>query len=226
MRRTLCRPAVRKGSSVKCVSPRGLAMLFLLAAVLTAVAIPAAWAVKTSPAITATSIAGAKLNLGKTAYKRLLGSPVRYQAAGGGDMSEPGFQQPSDYSRLVFAKRKIDVYFQAGNSAIQITTWNKAYKTKEGVGPCSSFAQLKAAYGSRLKPNPANTDPNSGTVFSYIVGRSLIFELSDQKHPGTPSSFVTAVALYDGSGAAWNKPSGPLYLASFVASAPDQVSCS
>lgn len=215
MRRTLGRADVRRGSSVRIIA---------LATALAAVALPVAWATAGGPPkITATSIGGAKLGLAKTDYKRLLGTPVRFEAAGGGDMTEPGFQQPADYSRLVFGKRKMDVYFQGSDEAIQITTWNKAYRTKEGVGPCSSIAKLKAAYGSRLKPNPANTDPNSGVVFSYIVGRSLIFELSS--NGGQPAKFVTAVALYDGSRPGWNKPSGPLYFASFVASAPDQVPC-
>ena len=81
---------------------------------------------------------------------------------------------------------------------------------------------MKAAYGDRLKPNPGNTDPYKGTVYSYIVGRSLIFELSD---PKLPNRHVTAVALYDGSGPRWKKPGSPLFYASFVASAPDQVPC-
>jgi len=197
-----------------------------LAALLAAGGIPIALAAASAPAITLTSIAGAKLGLGKAAYRKLLGTQVRFQAAGGGAITDPGFQLPGNYTRLVFSKRKMDVYFQGGvDHAIQITTWNKAYRTAAGVGPCSTASQLKQAYGARLKPNPGNTDPSSGVVFSYLVGRSLIFELSDEKHPGTPSSFVTSVALYDGSRPGWNKPSGPLYVASFVASAPDQVSC-
>ncbi len=190
-----------------------------------AIAIPVALAATTSSSITPTSIAGAKLGLGKVAYTRIFGRPVRYQAAGGGKYSDPGFQQPQNYARLVFAKRKTFVYFGEGvDHAIEITTWNKAYRTPEGVGPCSSFAQVKAAYGKRLKPNPANTTLD-GTVFSYTVGRSLIFEFSDVHHGGTPAKDVTAVALFDGSGPGWNKPSGPLYFASYVALAPYQVTC-
>lgn len=96
-------------------------------------------------------------------------------------------------------------------------------KTAEGVGPCSTFARVKAAYGGRLKPNPANT---TNAIYSYTVGRGLIFEFADHPpHLGTPSPFVTSVALFDARGPTWNRPSGPLYFASFVASAPDQVPC-
>ena len=164
----------------------------------------------TSPAITARSITGARLGLGKAAYKKLLGGPVRFQAAAGGSISDPGFQNPSDYTRLSFAKRKMNVYFQGGvDRAIQITTWNKAYRTAEGVGPCSTIVQLQKAYGSRLKPNPGNDNE------TYIVGRSLIFQVA----PG--ATRVMNVSLYDGSGSAWNKPSGPLYFASYVSAAND-----
>lgn len=184
-------------------------------AVAVAVLVPAVWGAS-APQITPTSIAGAKLGLGATAYKRLLGKPYRFEAAKGGNFTLPGFQQPSNYTRIVFPKRKINVYFQDGiDKAIQITTWNKAYKTAEGVGPCSTMAELSKAYGSRLKPNPGLAfRPNGG-----IVGRSLTFVLSNG------ASNVTAVSLYDGSHPGWNKPGHELYFAEFVASPPDQVPC-
>jgi hypothetical protein len=178
----------------------------------------------TEPTITPTAIAGAKLGLGKVAYARRLGRPVRFEAAGGGDMIEPGFQQPSDYSRLVFAKRKMDVYFQGGiDRAIIITTWNKAYRTAEGVGPCSTLTQVTKAYRKRLRPNPGNTVGNA--VYSYLVGRTLIFEFANTAQHPAVSTFVTSVALYDGTGPTWNKRGGTLGYTSFVASAPDQVPC-
>ena len=62
------------------------------------------------------SIAGATLGLAESDYRRILGKPVRYQAAGGGRITEPGFQQPANYARLVFGKRKIDVYFRTGST--------------------------------------------------------------------------------------------------------------
>jgi len=196
-----------------------------VAAALVAIAVSATLAASAPPAITPTSIAGAKLGLGKVAYTRILGRPVRYQAAGGGAYQDPGFQLPQDYARLFFPKRKTYVYFQDGiDHALEIVTWNKGYRTAERVGPCSSFAQVKKAYGRRLKPNRANTTLD-GTVFSYLVGRSLIFEFSDVYHGGTPAEDVSAVALFDGSGPGGLKPGGPLYLASYVALAPYQVPC-
>jgi hypothetical protein len=200
------------------------AKVFMLGFASTALAVSAAAAaVSGSPAIQPNSIAGAKLGLGKLAYKQRLGSAVKFEAAGGGDMSESGFQQPADYTRLVFTKRKINIYFQGGvDHAIQITTWNKAYKTKEGVGPCSSFAELKAAYGKRLQPNPRNKNPDTGEVFSYVVGRTLLFNLTDT--PGVTKQ-VNAVTLFDGHGPGWKKPGSALAYAGFVASAPDQVPC-
>jgi hypothetical protein len=213
--------AARGGSSVP-----SSAKAFMLASALTALAVSAAaGAGAGSPAIQPGSIAGAKLGLGKAAYKHQLGSAVRFEAAGGGDMSEPGFQQPADYARLVFTKRKINIYFKGGvDHAIQITTWNKAYKTKEGIGPCSSLAQLKAAYGKRLQPNPMNTNRDTGEVYSYVVGRTLLFNLTDT--PGAIPRQVNAVTLFDGHGPGWKKAGSALAYAGFVASAPDQVPCS
>jgi hypothetical protein len=183
-----------------------------------ALAVPAALATTQPAAITPSSIAGAKLGLGKVAYLKLLGRPVRFQAAGGGNPTEGGFQQPSNYSRLLFAKRGMYVYFQDGvPGAVEITTWNKAYRTAEGVGPCSTLAQVKAAYGSRLGRDPGSIVVKGGKTFGYIVGRSLIFSFPDSgAHPLVPSEYVTAVALYDGSKPGWDKPQGPERFASFV----------
>ena len=178
-----------------------------------------------SPMITPNAIAGARLGLSANAYKHLLGEPYRFEAAKGGDFTLPGFQQPGDYTRIVFPKRKMDVYFAGGiDRAIQITTWNAAYKTAEGVGPCSSSSRLKAAYGHRVKPNPGNGGrPGDTNPESWTLGRSLVFFYSSTVNHRAPTSHMTAVSLYDGSEPGWNKPGGPLYVASFVGSPPDQV---
>jgi hypothetical protein len=203
-------------------SPKTVGAIALVVTLVLVAVGAAAWA-GTAPVITPTAIAGAKLGLGKVAYRRILGQPVRFQAAGGGALSDPGFQLPPDYKRLVFGARKMDVYFAGSvDRAIQITTWNKAYRTAEGVGPCSTFAQLKAAYGTRLKPDPANGD-RAGHAFSFTVGRGLIFQLDGG---GFRSPRVNAVSLFDASRRGWNKPGGALYLASFVGDGPDQIPCS
>ncbi len=195
-------------------------------AVLTVIAIaaPASWSA-TAPAITPSSIAGAKLGLGKVAYRKLLGTPVRYEAAGGGKPTEGGFQQPSNYARLLFSKRQMYVYFENGNAgAVEITTWNKAYRTAEGVGPCSTLAEVKKAYGKRLRFDPGSIVVH-GKPFGYIVGRSLIFEFPDLVVPLKPSPFVTAVGLYDGSKPGWDKPQGAERFASFVAGRAGAFGC-
>jgi hypothetical protein len=183
-----------------------------------AVVLPSAWAATTAAsAITSTSIAHAKLALGKTASTRMLGAPFRYQAAGGGEAGEPGFQQPANYTRLVFAKRKINIYFKDGvDHAIQITTWNKAYRTAEGVGPCSTVVALKKAYGSKLKPSKWSTQ--NGQTYVYTMG-DLLFAVTDGTH-------VTAVGLYDSHAPGANKEGGTLPYAGFVIQEPNQVPCS
>jgi hypothetical protein len=167
------------------------------------------------PAITATSIAHAKLAQGKTGYTRVLGGHFRFETAGGGS-SPTGFEQPGNYTRLVFPKRKMYVYFKDGvDRAIQITTWNKAYRTAEGVGPCSTVAELKKAYGSRLKPSKWNTQ--NGETYVYTMG-DLLFAAPDLTH-------VTAVGLYDSKAPRANKSGGALAFAGFVIQAPDQLPC-
>ena len=186
-----------------------------------AIGIHAGQAATASSSITPTSIAGAKLGLGKVAYEKLLGGPARFQAAGGGKVAEPGWQQPGNYTRLAFAKRKLYVFFADGvDHAVEITTWNKAYRTAEGVGPCSTLAQLKAAYGGRLKPDPGGTV--NGTPYSYFVGRSLLFTFDGAPNP-TPT--VTSVALYDGSAPDWNRPGGARGVAGFINFSPGSGRC-
>ena len=116
----------------------------------------------------------------------------------------------------MFPKRKINVYFKDGvDSAIQITTWNKAYKTAAGIGPCSSVAELKKAYGSKLKRSKWSTQ--NGQTYVYTMG-DLLFAASDLTH-------VTAVGLYDSKDPGANKEGGALPFAGFVIQAPDQVPC-
>ena len=73
---------------------------------------------------------------------------------------------------------------------------DSSYRTKAGVGPCSTIDQLKAAYGTALKPSPFNTI--DGKVYAYMVGANLLFAADGR--PPHPAATVTAVALYDGNG--------------------------
>ena len=115
------------------------------------------------------SIAGATLALAASDYQRILASrfAIRQPEA---TVNQPGFQQPANYARLVFGKRKIDVYFQDRvNQAILITTWSKAFRTTEG----RAVLHLRTVEGRvrrQAEAQPRNTDPYKGTVYSYIVG--------------------------------------------------------
>jgi hypothetical protein len=156
-----------------------------------------------APVITQESIAGAKLGLTASAYKQLLGKPVhKYRGTPG----NPG--QPEDRWRLVFPKRKVSVYFVDGtNAGTEVSTWNKAYKTAAGIGPCSTIKQLKRAYGKRLKQSPFNTV--KGIAYAWTVGKNLIFASNDRH-------VVEAIGLYDGSDPHVAEPGGSLSYAGFV----------
>ena len=175
--------------------------------VVTAVSVGLACAVTlaagaSTPKITPSSIAGAKIGLSRSAYKVLLG-PVTTRI----------LAQPENWSKLVSARRMVSVYFAGrGGGAVIVTTWNRSFKTAAGIGPCSTIAQLKRAYGSRVKPSPFNTV--DGKVYAYTVGKNLLFAANGT--PPHPSKYVTAVALYDGSAPDVNEPGGSLSLAGYI----------
>jgi hypothetical protein len=150
------------------------------------------------PAITATSIGGARLGLRATDYKRQLGAPW-----------ETGRHVESEHVTLTFPKQELAVYFKGlTDTAVEITTWNRAYRTAAGVGPCSTLKELKRAYGKRLKPSEFNTI--NGVVFAYKVGETLLFASNDQR-------IVETVALYYGDAPDALEPGGSLSFAGFVA---------
>ena len=156
-----------------------------------------------APEITQSAIAKANLGQTSSAYKHVLGTPVRRLR---GTTVDPG--SPEDYSRLVFGKRKLSVYFVDGaDKGVLVTTWNKAYRTAAGVGPCSTIKRLKAVYGARLKPSKFNTQ--HGVVYAYTVGRNLVFASDSQ-------TIVDAVGLYDGSDPNVGQPGGSLSYAGFI----------
>jgi hypothetical protein len=82
----------------------------------------------------------------------------------------------------------MEVYFKGDvDQAVEITTWNKAFRTARGVGPCTTVKRLKRAYGRKLKPSKQNII--GGRVYGYTLGKHLYFAAGDARH-------VTAVALY------------------------------
>ena len=154
------------------------------------------------PSISQTAIAGAKLGQFATAYKQRFGS-----------WREDIFVLPN-FRTLIFQQPKVAVYFERKvDAGIIITTWNHAFRTATGVGPCSTIQELKSAYGSKLHPSKFNTQ--KGKVYAYTVGKDLLFAANGP--PPNPSKYVTAVALYDGSAPGANKPHGSLPFAGFVA---------
>jgi hypothetical protein len=164
----------------------------------------AAVAAAETPAITQQSIDGARLGLSARNYKKLLGKPVLKAP-----LLQPGSGQPTGWSQLVFWKRGLSVSFAPkGNRGAVIMTWNRSYKTSAGLGPCSTIAELKLAYGSKLKPSKFSTF--GGFVHGYILGRNLIFG-------STNYSYVEVIGLYNGSDPNVGKPGGSLSWASRIA---------
>jgi hypothetical protein len=123
------------------------------------------------------SVVGVKLGMTRAKAELLLAKPVRV------DRLEDGYQ------RLVSGAQKVEVYFRAGaRGVVVVTTWNRALKTDERIGPCSSVAALKRAYGKRLQPFRQR-----GKVIAYRLG-NLVFTAENGKRVGV-------VALGRGPGA-------------------------
>jgi serine/threonine-protein kinase len=143
-------------------------------------------ATETAPAISQSSIAGAHLGVTIPEVKKQFGIGWRQDVVTG-----PGFPV------LIFQERQLAVYFDAERSSANIvTTWNPRYRTAAGVGPCSPIADAKAAYGSRFRPSPWNTQ--KGVVYGYVVKPNLFFTVGGL--PGRLRDRIGVVALYDGDG--------------------------
>jgi hypothetical protein len=129
--------------------------------------------------ISSSAIAGARLGSSDYELRTLWGDGYR----------KFRLDYPRDYSMLTHSTRKVAAYFEPGNPrAIEITTWNPADRTAEGVGPCSTVDDLKRAFGNRLKAARASTV--NGKVHGYTVGENLFFAIApDGEH-------VQAVALH------------------------------
>ena len=152
-------------------------------------------------AITPTSIAGARLGLSAAAYEKLFGNADSFQTG-----------QTSGFRQLVFAGPKVEVSFNQSGKAIIVTTWNKDYQTDQGIGPCSTVAELKAAYRNIWQPDSFSSI--KGSVFEYLIGGNLVFAAPGPE--GRPSKFVTAVGLYAGSAPRAAEPMGALPWGGYV----------
>jgi hypothetical protein len=104
------------------------------------------------------NIVGVRLAMTQPRAAALLRKPVRT------DRLEEG------YLRLVSGAQKVEVYFKQGaRGVVAVTTWNRLLRTDKHIGPCSTVAALKRAYGARLKPFK-----QGGKIVAYRLG-NLIF---------------------------------------------------
>ena len=133
------------------------------------------------PSITQTSIAGVALGELKEFYGKHFGA---YKQLTLTEM-KPWIPGRS------FGQPEVAVYFRANpDRADIITTWNRRNRTAAGIGPCSTLAALKKAYGKNVHPTPHH--PDGTPVPAYVVGPNLIFETQNQRT-------ISAVGLYRGS---------------------------
>ncbi len=146
------------------------------------------------PAISQSAIAGIKLGMSGAQVIARLGKPSETR---NGTYDNPG--QPDGWTALVYAKLKVAVYFQNApndlRKAVMVTTWNPAYRTAAGAGPCTPIARLKTLYRSTVRPNPHNMI--GSTIYGYLVGKNLAFGADGA--PPNPSKRVTAVGLFNGA---------------------------
>ena len=149
-----------------------------------------------APVITRDSIDGAKLNFTAPHYEKLLGG---YRASTLTEFSNGHFRA------LSFQQPQVGVYFAPGKKrASIITTWNKNSRTAAGIGPCSTIAEMKRAYGDSVRPSLNGTQGK--TVWSWVVGDRLLFATQDHKT-------IADVALFRGSPTGDRNQGWPNYIA-------------
>jgi serine/threonine-protein kinase len=134
--------------------------------------------------ITPTSIRGARLGDSSVLLSQIWG--------GGRKLTS---DTPANYAILTQNTRNVSAYFRgATDRAVEITTWNSHDRTAEGIGPCSTLADLRRVYGKRLRNSPNNTSPDGKHVFGWLVGKHLFFGMGGPS-PDNPT-FVETVAIY------------------------------
>ena len=128
--------------------------------------------------ITQTSIAGAKLGLPRTAYRKPFGGAPKVSQLEGG------------LTRLDYPRNASVFFRSSGGGAIGIVVWGEQYRTAARVGPCSTAAQLKRAYGTRLRQFRLQ-----GKVVGYRLDR-LFFAVEDGKRVGVVQLSSSALPPY------------------------------
>ena len=154
------------------------------------------------PEITQTSIDGVSVGHSAAYYQRLLGASQ--------PIVGPTPSQPS----LWFRPPEMAVYFLGrGRAAGIVATWNRSFRTREGIGPCSTLAAMKRTYGSRVAPAWAGL-PGSER-WSWTLGKNLLFVRSKndrtigavvlfrgvahEDHKGSPQTWANFVGTRAGS---------------------------
>jgi predicted Ser/Thr protein kinase len=151
------------------------------------------------PGITQTSIEGAVLDRSPAAYKSEFGGYKEYELT----ESHPPIRG------LSFGQPELAAYFRTSHDrADVITTWNPTLRTAAGIGPCSTIADMKAAYGDAVEPSWSGTSPDGKTVSSWVVGANLLFATQDHRT-------ISVVALYRGRPA--TRRGSPQAYANFIA---------
>jgi serine/threonine-protein kinase len=166
-----------------------------------------------SPAITQTSIAGARIGLTSASYQHAFGSSGVLVVQPQSNPRHPSTNWPT----LSFDKQRVRVVFGNKNGATTratiITTWNKNFRTSRGIGPCSTVAALLKAYGSSVSESGLSQEPRDG----YNVGKNLYFSAARPVGPDlNPQTYITAVALFDGGAPGAEQPNGSGPFAGFV----------
>jgi serine/threonine-protein kinase len=155
-------------------------------------------------AITQHSIAGIPLGKSAAWYKKHIGGGWRDEVL-----------SQSTFPAIAFGGKALTIVFpKDGAPAHIITTYNAAYKTAEGIGPCSSVADMKRAYGNRVHGTWSGTQGRKS--YSYELGKNILFEDQDLKT-------ITAVVLYRGS--AYKRSNSPQAFANYIGAIENSPSC-
>ena len=136
---------------------RGSILIVLLAATAGLSAAPSVGSSATGHRIDQHAVGAAPLGLGRAAYVRRLG-PVAATT-----------RLPRGLKRLTFERSELDVFLSRSGRGVAILTSERDYRTRAGVGPCSSVRSLKRAYRGRLA-----VKRKAHVVVAYRLGR-LVF---------------------------------------------------
>jgi serine/threonine-protein kinase len=156
----------------------------------------------TRAAITQESIDGARVGLTEADYQKLFGGtgvPVVQPKQRRGAPS-------TNWPTLAFDNQKLWIFFGNENGptkrATVIVTWNSAFKTARGIGPCSTIADMEKVYGHGTGVEPDSFAVMPSGVFTYDVGNNLLLSAFGRNVKGAPpSKTITAIGLFDGTGA-------------------------